>query len=114
MKAKRELSERSLQVLKAFLKETFSAGWEIELLYFLRKNERESWTCVQLVEYFQIEQSQMERSLQALRKKGLIVENADPQNFRYSPETSEQSALVELLVRVFEKKKLQLIRMIYE
>ncbi len=109
-----ELSGRSLQLLKIFLKETFSSGWDVELLYFLRKNENQFWTSVQLVEYFQIEQSQMERSLLILRDRGLIVENSDQQNYRYLPETSEQSALVELLVMVFEKKKLQLFRMIYE
>lgn len=103
-----------MQILKIFLKGTFCSAWEVELLYFLRKNENESWTSAQLVKHFEVEHSQMLKSLKALCNKGLIVENADLQNYRYRPETSELSALVELLVRLFEKKKLQLIRMIYE
>lgn len=89
-----ELSGRSLQLLKIFLKETFSSGWDVELLYFLRKNENQFWTSVQLVEYFQIEQSQMERSLLILRDRGLIVENSDQQNYRYLPETSGLSIVL--------------------
>ncbi len=114
VKAKKDLSERSMQILKIFLKGTFSSGWEVELLYFLRKNENESWTLAQLVKHFEVEHDRMLKSLKGLSSKGLIVENEDLQNYRYSAKTSEQSALVELLVKVFEKKKLRLIRMIYE
>ncbi len=114
MKARKEVSKQSLILLKVFLRETFSSGWDIELLYFLKKNEKESWTSDQLVEHFQVNQSQIEISLMILRDKGLIRENTKSQNYRYFAETSEKNALVELLVKMFENKKLQLFRIIYE
>ncbi len=97
-----------------FLKATFNAGWEIELLMTMHHDTSRSWSASELAQKVQTDLSLVTQSLSKLGRAGLIAKNADGSGFIYSPETSEKSALVELMIKAFSQRKLQVIRLLYE
>lgn len=114
MNSKKTVSDRSMQLLKPFLRANFESGWEIEILYFLYANSKESWTCGQLERNFQIETNCLQKVLTKFCQKGLLDKNPESNTYYYSPDTSEKNALVILMARAFSQKKLQVVRIIYE
>ncbi len=108
---KNELSKRSLQLLKPFLN-SFDFGWEIELIISLHQDRGRAWNAPELSQQLKIDQTAVVLSLSKLAERGLIV--VEGERYLYSPNTSEKHALVELMIRAFAQRKLEVIRTIYE
>lgn len=108
---KNELSRRSLQLLKPFLN-SFDHGWEIELVISLHKGRDRSWSVLELSQQLMIDHTAVALSLAKLSERGLIIAKGDA--FIYAPNTSEKHALVELMIRAFAQRRLDVIRAIYE
>lgn len=110
MTSKRALSKNSLKLLRPFLS-NFDFGWEMELVITMHDNSNRSWSTNELSDYFQLDKAMVGRSLAKLEENGLIACTGD--RYIYSPKTSEKNALVELMIRAFAERKLDVIRKIY-
>lgn len=111
---KKAVSVRSMQLLKSFLKTHFESGWEIEMMCFLHKHNSECFTAAQLVQTFQIEHKKLQEVLTKMCQQGLLKANLETATYKFSPDTAEKNVLMDILVKAFFCKRLQVIRMLYE
>lgn len=78
----------------------------------LHKGRNRTWSALELSQQMQTDQTAVALSLTKLTERGLIV--AKDNGYLYAPNTSEKHALVELMIRAFAQRRLEVIRTIYD
>jgi hypothetical protein len=114
MRSKKIPEERSEKLLNSFVKATFNAGWEMDLLIVLYRGKTKGWVSQALSDELLVDIASIDSCLARFIERGLVTSLDGQSLFRYESDSAEKSALVELLAAEFGKRSLFLRRLIYE
>lgn len=100
--------------LVEFLRRRIGSLEELECLLLLRRTGERRWASFEIARELGIPESMVDATVVAMQASGLIAADGDPGavRWRYQPRAPEIGRLVEELARVYEERRLEVLRIL--
>ncbi len=95
-----------------FIQEQIHSVQQLEMLLWLRENQR-AWTAAAVAAELRITEQSAEIRLRDLVLRELVVEDGGTRTFRYSPRTEELARLVGALGECYSRARYSVINLIF-
>jgi predicted transcriptional regulator len=95
-----------------FIRSSVRTVWSLELLLFMRRNAKRTWTSDALIRELRSSRSVVNQSLDVFLQCGILRE--DESGYRYAPATVELEWLIEQLAREFDERPASIVNAIID